>query len=328
MTVSTLVKTTLVKTTLFMLSFPLLQACQLPYLATGAYEQAKILTSKKPIKKVINDEGVSKEVKEKLEFAIKAQDFAEEKGLKCKGNFRSFVQLDRPYVTYLLIASKKNELKAKNWWFPIVGSFPYKGYFSKNEAKKAAFKLQSKDYDTYIRGVRAYSSLGWFKEPILSSMLNGSRFDLAETIFHECFHSTIFYKNQVEKNERLAVFFAHNILISFLKRLELEKEIVQIGKSWEDQILFSKFLKEQIKIAEQSFNENKKQKDVLDQIKNSYLKNLKPRLQVINFDFVFLKNLNNAKLVSYKTYFHNFEKLERQLHDKFDGEIFRFLNSL
>ena len=307
---------------------PLIQSCQLPYLATGAYEQAKILNSRKPVKKIINDPNMNAGIKEKLKFSLLTQDYAAEKGLKCGGSFQTFVQLKRPYVSYLLIASKKNELKVKKWWFPVVGSFPYKGYFSKAKAEKSALKWQKKDYDTYVRGVSAYSSLGWFKEPILSSMLRGSKFNLAETIFHECFHSTIFYKNQVEKNERLAVFFAYKIMISFLKKLNLNGEIIQLDKAWKDQLLFSQFLKEQIKLAEKKFDNNENQEKILKHIQDSYLKSLKPQLLTINFDPVFLKDFNNAKLVAYKTYFHNFDKLEKQLKKNFEGDIFKFLTHL
>ena len=323
MTVSTLTNISLI-----LVSTLVLQACQLPYLATGAYEQAKILNARRAVKKVINDENVSEQTKEKLEFALKAQSYSETQGLKCKGNFKSFVQLDRPYVTYLLIASKKNELKAKTWWFPVVGSFPYKGYFSEEKALKAAQRLQKKDYDTYVRGVTAYSSLGWFKEPILSSMTAGSKLDLADTIFHECFHSTVFYKNEVEKNEQLAVFFAHNILISFLKNFDQEEEIPEVEKAWEDQLLFSNFLNEQIQLAEKSYSNGEQQEEILKKIASSYQEKLKPQLNVLSFDSVFLEGLNNAKLVAFKTYFHDFEELQRKLKEDYDNDIFSFLEFL
>jgi predicted aminopeptidase len=319
---------TLAKISLILALMPLLQACQLPYLATGAYEQAKILNSRRPVKKVINDDGISAEVKSKLEFSLVAQEFASKNGLNCKGNFKSYVQLNRPYVTYLLIASRKDELKAKTWWFPIVGSFPYKGYFSKDKAIKASKKLEQKDYDTYIRGVTAYSSLGWFKEPILSSMLNGSKLDLADTIFHECFHSTIFYKNDVEKNERLAVFFAHKIMLRFLREQNLIDQIEELKKSWKDQILFSNFLKDQIEVAEKKFEQNESQRLILESLQDTYLKSLKPQIKVLNFDSVFLRDLNNAKLVAFKTYFHDFQSLELKLEQEFKGDIFSFLESL
>ena len=319
---------TLAKISLILVSSPLLQACQLPYLATGAYEQAKILNSRKPIDKILKKEKLDEKTREQLEFSIKVQNYALKKGLECKGNFKSYVQLDRPYVTYLLIASKKDELKAKTWWFPIVGSFPYKGYFSKNKAEASALKLQKKDYDTYVRGVSAYSSLGWFKEPILSSMLNGSKYDLADTMFHECFHSTVFYKNEVDKNERLAVFFAHKIMIEFLKTQDLEELIPTLNDSWKDQILFSEFLNEQIKVAIEKYEKKQHQEEILKGVQDSYLNDLKPKLKHLSFDDVFLKDFNNAKLVAFKTYFHDFESLENQLKQEFDGDIFKFLKHL
>ena len=305
-----------------------LTACQLPYLAKGAYEQIKILNSRKSVKKVVTNDKLEEHTKEKLLFALKAHSYGETKGLTCKENFKSYVELNRDYVSYLLIASKKDKLEAKMWRFPIVGSFPYKGFFSEEKALSEAEKLIKKNYDTFVRGVPAYSSLGWFKEPILSSMLHGTKYNLAETIFHECFHSTVFYKNEVDKNEQLATFFAHHIMIAFLKDLELTSEIDNLRKSWSDQLLFSLFLKENIEIAELNFSKNEDQKNILDQIKQNYLKNLKPKLQILNFDKVFLKNLNNAKLVAFKTYFFNFDELEHKLQNTHNNDIFNYLISL
>lgn len=305
----------------------LTSGCQIPYLATGAYEQIKILNSRKPIEKVIENVATSDETKKKLKFTNQVKKFAKEQGLQCKGNFNTYVQLDRPYVSYLLIASKKNELKAKTWWFPIVGSFPYKGYFSEKKALRAASDL-SDNYDTYIRGVTAYSALGWFNEPLLSSMLNLDQYELAETIFHECFHNSFFIKNEVELNEQYAVFFAHHFLIKFLNEKGLKNQIVIEKEKWQDQILFSNFLKKTINATEEDYLKKIDKTKVLMKIKNSYLNELKTQLKVLNYDSLFIENLNNAALVAYKTYFHDFNTLKMALSEKHSDKIGRFLDCL
>lgn len=313
MTVSTL---TVLALSLF------LTGCQLPYLMTGAVEQIKLLSSRQKIEKAIESVAMDEETKVKLAYALKAKDFAIENGLNCKNNFGTFVQLDRPYVTYLVIASPKNEIKAKKWSFPIVGSFPYKGFFSEKQAKREVSKLQKKDFDTYMRGVTAYSSLGWFKEPILSSMLKYSKESLAETIFHECFHGTFFIKDEVEKNEQLAVFMGHHYLLKFLKSIGEDKKYQEEVLSWQDQKLFTSFLENTLIQAQDFYKQESLNRDALfKKIGDSYESGLKPQLKVNNYDSIFLKDLNNAKLVAFKTYFHKFDSLEYVLKKDFDGDV-------
>lgn len=305
-----------------------LSGCQLPYLVSGAFEQVRILNSRQKIGKAIENVAMAPDSRAKLEFSIVAKNFAAENGLTCKKNFETYVELGRPYVSYLVIASKKNEIKAKTWWFPIVGSFPYKGYFSENRASSAILKLQKKDYDTYTRGVTAYSSLGWFKEPILSSMLKYSKYSLAETIFHECFHTTFFIKNNTQVNERLAVFFAHHFMIKFLKSTgdtkQEEKEVI----SWEDSKKFTLFLEETINDSIEYYKTETDREKLFSNIQKNYVENLKPTLAVNNYDHVFLKDLNNAKLAAFKTYFHKFKYLEDKLKTDFNGDVLGFLEHL
>ncbi|MGH1468052.1 MAG: aminopeptidase [Bdellovibrionales bacterium] len=322
MTVSTL-------TNIWLLSLILLlSGCQLPYLVSGAFEQVRILNSRQKIEKTIENVAITPQTKAKLEFSIEAKEFAASNGLTCKKNFDTYVELGRPYVSYLVIASKKNEVKPKKWWFPIVGSFPYKGYFSKGKALAAAKTLDSKDYDTYTRGVTAYSSLGWFKEPILSSMLKGDKYSLAKTIFHECFHTTFFIKNNTEANERLAVFFAHHFMVEFLEHLndfkQKEKELL----SWKDSKEFTLFLEKTIKDSIKYYRNHTDREALFSNIQTNYVEELKPLLKVNNYDYIFLKGLNNAKLAAFKTYFHKFNFLEETLSSDFNGDIFAYLTKI
>jgi len=310
---------------------------------SGAVEQVKILSSRQKIEKAIESVAVDEKTKVKLSYALKAKDYAAKNGLNCKKNFGTYVQLDRPFVSYLVIASPKNEVKAKTWSFPIVGSFPYKGFFSEKKAKREVRKLKKKDLDTYMRGVTAYSSLGWFKEPILSSMLKHSKESLADTIFHECFHGSFFVKDNVEKNEQLAVFVGHHYLLRFLEEIGDEKKYREDAMSWEEQKLFTSFLEKTLTQAQDFYTKNKDQQDYQDyqeevaeqkreklfkSIADSYRSDLKPKLKANNYDSVFLKDLNNAKIVAFKTYFHKFEVLENLLATEFNGDIFAMVNTL
>ncbi len=308
----------------FLILALLLSGCQLPYLMSGAVEQIRILNKRTPINKAISSGKLENSEIEKLKYSQKASLFAEEIGLKCESNFKTYVKLNRPYVSYLVIASEKEQLKLKKWSFPLVGSFPYIGYFSEKKAKSYQKQLIKKNYDTYLRGASAYSSLGWFNEPILSSMIRGSKESLAETIFHECFHGTFFLKDNVELNERLAVFIAHKSLLLFLQNKPdlIKKEL----ESWQDQKLFSAFLKDILDYTKSSYkNKQATRTEIFNKIHDDYQNKLKPNLKVLDYSKVFDRDLNNAKLLAFKTYFHDFKQLEDLYNNKFEGDIIKMI---
>jgi predicted aminopeptidase len=127
-------------------------------------------------------------------------------GLKESKNYTRYVELDRNYLAAVVSASAKDSFTTHEWWFPIVGKVPYKGFFNPDDARKEAKKLQKKDLDVWIRGVDAFSTLGWFKDPLYSYMKEYPLQDLADLIIHELFHATVYLKNYSQFNEQLAEF--------------------------------------------------------------------------------------------------------------------------
>lgn len=189
----------------------------------SAYGQADLLRRRVPIESAFDDPAISDEHKRKLRLAVEARVFAETQlGLKPTQNYTSFVQLDRPFVTWVVSAAEKNELKTYNWRYPLVGSLPYKGFFDPESAKSEAEKIKAQGLDVYVRGVTAYSTLGWFRDPILSSMLSYKDFDLVNTIIHETVHATIYIQSEADFNERLAVFFGNKGTEAFYRKKEGE----------------------------------------------------------------------------------------------------------
>ena len=131
------------------------------YIVKSAYHHFSIMGDREPIKNVLKSNSLTTSHKKKLQLITKVKKFSEQYlGLKETSNYQHFVQLKTPYVSYLLTVSKKYELKAHEWYFPIIGKVPYKGFPSPKEAKKEAQKFSHKEYDIYIRGVSAYSTLG------------------------------------------------------------------------------------------------------------------------------------------------------------------------
>ena len=130
----------------------------------------------------------------------------EELGLKESKNYTRYVELDRDYLAAVVSACAKDSFTRHDWWFPVVGKLPYKGFFNVEDARKERAKLEKKDLDVWIRGVDAFSTLGWFRDPLYSYMKNYSDRELANLIIHELLHATVFLKNQSQFNEQLAEF--------------------------------------------------------------------------------------------------------------------------
>ena len=147
---------------------------------------------------------------ENLRFVSQVEDirrFAiEELGLKDSKNYTRYVELDRDYLAAIVSASQKDSFTRHEWWFPIVGRMPYKGFFNVEDARRERTRLERGDLDVWIRRVDAFSTLGWFRDPLYSYMKDYPLQELADLIIHELLHATVYLKNQSQFNEELAVF--------------------------------------------------------------------------------------------------------------------------
>jgi predicted aminopeptidase len=142
----------------------------------------------------------ARRVKDIRRFAI------EDLGLRGTSNYTKYVDIDRDYLAAVVSASSRDSFTHHEWWFPIVGSVPYKGFFNIKDARKEQEKLRKRDLDVWIRGVDAFSTLGWFSDPLYSYMRNYSVYRLADLIIHESLHATVYLKNHAQFNEELAEF--------------------------------------------------------------------------------------------------------------------------
>lgn len=282
-----------------------------------------LLSQRVPVEKALKDETLSDEEKAKLRLAQEVMIFAEKSlRLNSNGNYSSFVKLKQPYVTYVVSAAPKWELKHHLWSFPLVGSLPYKGYFHEADAKEEESGLQKKDLDTYMRGVSAYSTLGWFRDPLLSSMLRYKETDLVNTLIHETVHATLYIKSNADFNERLATFMGNWGTELYYKHKEGadSKTVAQIQDENIDEHVFADFIGKEIKMLEDWYNQKPPRDEArrlerLQDIQKRFLSEVKPRLKTKSYEKFPEVKLNNARLLVYKTYLQDlsiFEKLARK----------------
>jgi predicted aminopeptidase len=173
------------------------------YYWQGAAGQLELLTRSQPIPEVIGKSDAAlaarlKRIREIREFA------SHELGLPDNGSYTRYTDLGRPYVTWNVFATPELSLKPHQWCFPIAGCVNYRGYFQEAEAKGESTRLKAAGDDVYVGGVPAYSTLGWFDDPVLSSFVSWPETEVARLIFHELAHQLIYVKSDSTFNESYA----------------------------------------------------------------------------------------------------------------------------
>ena len=317
----------------------LMSSCQLSYLLHVSYNHLAMLNSKEPIDEVLNSDRFNEEQKRKIKLSQEVRIYAFEKlGFKKTKNYSQFVDLKRRYITYAVTASQRWKLEPHLWNFPIIGKAPYKSFYSEDLAKKEADELQKQNFDVSIRGISAYSTLGKLTDPLLSSMLNYSDHDLVNTIIHELVHTTLFIKDNIDFNERLAVFIANKgTALFYLDQEGPDSKTLKLiqNENYDDE-LFSKFITSELsdlKSWYDKFDHSKNlpedDKELIRQerltlIATHFENELKPKLKSSGYDKVFSKKFNNADLGVYNTYMRSLNVFEN-VFQKYGSNIASFL---
>jgi predicted aminopeptidase len=174
------------------------------HLASGEYS---LLAARKPIARVIADPATDAQLKARLELAVQARAFASDQlKLPRNGSYTKYADLGRPSAMWNVFAALEFSLEPELQCFPIAGCVAYRGYYDHARAEAEATRLRGSGLDIWIGGVPAYSTLGWFDDPILNTMLPWGDDELAATIFHELAHQKLYVKDDTEFNESFATF--------------------------------------------------------------------------------------------------------------------------
>lgn len=202
-----------------------LSSCaKLSYIVEQGIGQYDLLTSSRPNDIYLDDPNTPEEVRLKIKQVEKARDyFSKFWNTDKKRAYSRTTILDRKAVSYLVISSPRSRIRPQEHCFWFVGCFPYIGFFSEESAHNFAMQRQEEGLETYVRPVYAYSSLGHFEDPILSSFFVFDEVALTELVFHELYHLLFFVKDEVELNENLAQFFAQKMVEEYFNLPEGER---------------------------------------------------------------------------------------------------------
>ncbi|WP_420476870.1 aminopeptidase [Noviherbaspirillum sp. ST9] len=179
---------------------------QLGYFVQAAQGQLSLLSEARPIDDWLSSPDVEDKLKGKLTRVKQIRQFAaRELALPDNDTFTTYADLKRPFVMWNIVATPELSLKPLQWCFPVAGCVNYRGYYSKEDAQSYAAELRAEKYDVEVSGVPAYSTLGWFKDPVLSTFIQYPDGELARLVFHELAHQVVYVAGDSRFNESFAV---------------------------------------------------------------------------------------------------------------------------
>jgi predicted aminopeptidase len=182
-----------------------LSGCGLGYYWQATAGHLGVMNSRTPVEQVLSDPATPEALGKRLEYALAARDFAYQSlALPDRGSYRHYADLERPYVVWNVVATTEFSLVPQNWCYPVAGCVSYRGYFAETAADRLAGELRADGNDVMVGGVRAYSTLGRFDDPLLNTFMDLPRDQLAGLIFHELAHQRLYIRDDSVFNESFA----------------------------------------------------------------------------------------------------------------------------
>lgn len=212
------------------------------YLLRAAWEEGRILQRRRPITAVMADPATSAATRAKLQLVLDARRFAADSlGLRAGESFTTYTRLDSDTLVLVLSGAYRDRLESYTWWFPIVGDVPYKGFFDARDAVRAEGALRGRGLDTYLRPSPAFSTLGFFNDPLLSTSLEADSIELANTVFHELTHNTYYATGEAVFNESFANFVGARASAAFFRARRAPTAAATADLRWADDTILGVF---------------------------------------------------------------------------------------
>jgi len=290
---------------LFLSLFPLLTGCgNLLYLSKLGWHQSFVTFQSVPVQEALMDEALEDDEKGKVHLIQEVKRYGEERlGLRRTGSYTKYFEVKRP-ILHVITASEKDRLHLHHWNFPIIGRATYKSFFTLEGALKEKGVLERKGFDTYLQQAAAYSTLGWLKDPIFSTMLKWDEPTLANIILHEMAHATVYFKGETDLNEQLATFIGHQ----------------------GDDLLFSRWIdqayRQLLEFYDQPVSREEKargREEIFQSIQEKFTE-MQDQFKTDCYKGFERKKLNNAALMAYRRYLQRLDRFEA-LYEKLGKDL-------
>ncbi|MBK9646055.1 MAG: aminopeptidase [Deltaproteobacteria bacterium] len=317
-----------------LMGMSLTPGCRVGYLVRSGYFQAELLLSREPVDEVRSSGKLSEEAMTRLDLVADVKSWGREMGLSATDNYET-VALEWQRQIWNVSACEPLSFTPQTWWFPIVGTMPYLGYFRKEDADARADDLRADELDVYVRTAGAYSTLGWFKDPILPQMLTWDDFNLADTVLHELAHATLWVPGSVKFNESFANFVGEAAATRYLqeRRGSHDPQLAQAVGRLEDLRIYRALqhtlyqdLSELYEDPSLTDAEKLRRKQEILTVEWPARVAAAPFNDPTKFVEAATKGVwNNARLMQFKTY-NTHEDVFAAILEQEDGDILRFIN--
>jgi len=291
--------------------------CSPIYVLKAGWAEARILKARRPLAEVASDPGLDDRTRGKLTLVIEAREFARtELGLDVGDSYTTYAALEHDTLAMVLSAAYQDRMASRTWWFPVVGHVPYKGFFDLGDALQEQAELEEDGYDTYLRPTSAFSTLGWFSDPLLSTLMAYDEVELVETVLHELSHNHLFVPGRVGFNESFATWAGRTGSIRFFcDRAGGGDDTVWCGRArdrWEDDRRFSVFIDALVDELSAVYGDSTLTRDdklrararVFDESIARFREEVQPGFRSLTFNGFLSTPLNNATLLSRMRYYH------------------------
>ncbi len=327
-----------VLTLAFALAFVLCGCGPTRFYTQAIHGQSQMLFRQQSIPKLLARTNTPPKLAERLQLALSIRNFAEQElGLPANGHYLTYADLQRPFAVWNVYAAPEFSLKARSWWYPVVGRLDYRGYFAEANARRLAARLALEGHDVYVGGVQAYSTLGWFRDPVLNTFIFDADVDLAELLLHELAHQRLFVPGDTDFNEAFATAVAEEGVRRWLRsrgpayavtRTEFEKasrrkaEFVALLNRTRAR-LTELYPGERPLKGSRSDELRRAKNEILNRLRDEYAMLKAGWGGVTEFDAWFKPPLNNARLNTVEAYF-GLVPAFRQLLAESGGDLGKF----
>jgi predicted aminopeptidase len=216
------------------------------YVTRAGLEETRILHAREPIEDLVGDRTTDPAVRHALRLVLESRDYAAKVGLEAKETYTTYADVGRDTLLLVLQAAPKDCICPHTWKYPIVGRIPYKGFFDFNAARRTSDRFAKQGYDVYLRPSAAFSTLGWFNDPLLSTALSRDSVELAALVFHEIAHNTLYVKSATPFNESFAQFVGYRSAESFFAERSDTTNARLAGDRLHDEMVLGEFYRDLI----------------------------------------------------------------------------------